>query len=474
MLREVIPLVDQETLVKDVTRSVMAALGRFPDGGPSRRGYEEVGEAVAAVASAQRAWQWDFSLEERVRIIEGMRAALLGDGIIEELSRLAVEETGMGRLDDKIIKKRLAVEKTPGPEFFQPHAVTGDHGLALEELSPFGVIASITPSTNPVASVINNTICMISGGNGVVFAPHPGAVRCTLRAVECVTGALVALGAPEGLVVTLTKPSMENLGKLMTHPSVRLVSATGGPGVVNAALNSGKPAIGAGPGNPPVLVDETADLRKAAIDVIMGCSFDNNLPCIAEKELFVVNCVADELKKHMLESGLAYELKDPEDVKKLMAVVLKDGESVNKAMVGKSAPYILEQIGKKVPLNVRVVLVETGETHPLVREEMLMPVLPMVRVADFEDGLAASLRAEHGFRHSAVIHSTNINHMSIMARAMETTIFTKNAPSFASIGYNGDSPTAFTIATTTGQGPTTPRSFCRVRRCVLSGSFRIV
>ena len=158
----------------------------------------------------------------------------------------------------------------------------------------------------------------------------------------------------------------------------------------------------------------------------------------------------------------------------MLAVTLKDGETVNKAMVGKSAPYILEQIGKKVPQNVRIILVETGETHPLVQEEMLMPVLPMVRVADFEDGLAASLRAEHGFRHSAVIHSTNINHMSIMARAMETTIFTKNAPSFASIGFNGDSPTAFTIATTTGQGPTTPRSFCRVRRCVLSGSFRIV
>ena len=472
-----IPLVNQETLVKDVTRRVMAALGGIsgmPGECPTCCGYEGVDEAVAAVVKAQRAWQWDFSLDERIRIIEGMRRALLDDGIIEELSRLAIEETGMGRLDDKIVKKRLALEKTPGPEFFNPHAITGDHGLALEELSPFGVIASIAPSTNPVASVFNNTICMISGGNGVVFAPHPGAVRCSLRTVEYVTDALVKLGAPNGLVVTLTKPSMENLGKLMTHPSVRLISATGGPGVVNAALNSGKPAIGAGPGNPPVLVDETADLRKAAIDVIMGCSFDNNLPCIAEKELFVVNCVADELKKHMLESGMAYELKDPEDVKKLLAVTLKDGESANKAMVGKSASYILEQIGKKVPQNVRIVLVETGETHPLVQEEMLMPILPMVRVADFEDGLAASLRAEHGFRHSAVIHSTNINHMSIMARAMETTIFTKNAPSFASIGYNGDSPTAFTIATTTGQGPTTPRSFCRVRRCVLSGSFRIV
>jgi propionaldehyde dehydrogenase len=384
-----------------------------------------------------------------------------------------MEETGMGRVDDKISKKRLALEKTPGPEFFRANAITGDHGLVLEELSPFGVIAAITPSTNPVASVFNNTICMIAGGNGVVFAPHPSAARSTLHTVNYVVRSLERLGAPRGLVVTLTKPSVENLEKLIRHPKVKMVAATGGPAVVNAALSSGKPAVGAGPGNPPVLVDETADLKKAAIDVILGCSFDNNLTCIAEKELFVVNCVADELKKHMLESGLAFELRSPEEIDKLTALVLKDG-SPSRAMVGKSPQHILSRIGMKIPENVRVILVETPEKHPFVQEELLMPILPLVRVADFEEGLAASLRAEHGFRHSAVIHSTNIHHMSVMARAMETTIFTKNAPSFASIGFGGDCPTAFTIATTTGQGPTTPLSFCRVRRCVLAGSFRIV
>lgn len=467
-------MIDQEKLIRSVTSQVMARLEGISAEEPPGCGYERVGPAVAAVAHAQRTWQWDFSLDERIRIINGLRCALLDEAVVEELARLAVEDTGMGRVDDKIIKTRLAAEKTPGPEYFRPSAITGDHGLALEEMSPFGVIASITPSTNPVASVINNTICMIAGGNGVVFAPHPGAVKCSLRAVELVTEALARSGAPAGLVAALTVPAMDNLGELMHHPSVRLVVVTGGPGVVKAALASGKPAIGAGPGNPPVLVDETADLRKAAIDVIMGCSFDNNLPCIAEKELFVVNCVADELKQLMLESGMAYELKEPEDVAKLMSVVMSEDGRPNRAMVGKDAAYILERIGHRVPGGVRLILLETGETHPLVQEEMLMPVLPLVRVADFEDGLGASLRAEHGFHHSAVIHSTNINHMSIMARAMETTIFTKNAPSYASIGYGGDSPTAFTIATTTGEGPTTPRSFCRTRRCVLSGSFRIV
>jgi len=460
---------NQELLVKDMTRKIIEKLGAFS----GESAYESVDQAAETAAKAQQAWQWDFLLEERIRIINAIRAELLDDNIIKELAVLAVEETGLGRVDDKILKKRLAIEKTPGPEFFRTNALTGDHGLVLEELSPFGVIASITPSTNPGATVFNNTICMISGGNGVVFAPHPGAVRSSQRAVEYVVKALVKFGAPQGLVVTLTRPSMENLAKLMAHPRIRMVAATGGPAVVKAALSSGKPAVGAGPGNPPVLVDETADLRKAARDVIMGCSFDNNLTCIAEKELFVVNCVADELKKYMLEEGLAFELKHRDEIEKLMAVTLKDG-APDKAMVGKSPQHLLGKIGVKIPENVRIVLVETPEEHPFVQEEMLMPILPMVRVADFKEGLTASLKAEHGYRHSAVIHSTNIHHMSVMARAMETTIFTKNAPSFASIGFGGDCPTAFTIATTTGQGPTTPLSFCRVRRCVLAGSFRIV
>ncbi|MDR1377694.1 MAG: aldehyde dehydrogenase EutE [Synergistaceae bacterium] len=466
----------RETLVRDVTQKVMALLNQLEPGESKElgtNGYESVDDALEAATEAQRAWQWDFLLEERIRIINEMRKELLDAKTIKELSIMALEETGMGRVDDKILKKRLALEKTPGPEFFRVNAITGDHGLALEELSPFGVIAAITPSTNPVASVFNNTICMIAGGNGVVFAPHPTAARSTLHTVNLVARSLERLGAPRGLVVTLTEPSMNNLEKLIRHPKIRMVVATGGPGVVNAALASGKPAVGAGPGNPPVLVDETADLRKAALDVIMGCSFDNNLTCIAEKELFVVNCVADELKKHMLESGLAFELKNPRDIDKLLSLVIKNGNP-SRAMVGKSPQYILSQIGMKIPANARIILVETPEKHPFVQEELLMPILPMTRVADFEEGLAASLRAEHGFRHSAVIHSTNIHHMSVMARMMETTIFTKNAPSFASIGYGGDCPTAFTIATTTGQGPTTPLSFCRVRRCVLAGSFRIV
>jgi len=432
--------------------------------------FGDVDDAVAAAVKAQKNWHWNFNLEDKNRIVDGLKKFLLD--YVEELAVLAVEDTNMGRVDDKIAKNRLAIEKTPGPEYFTTRAVTGDNGLVLEELSPFGVIASITPSTNPTASVINNTICMISGGNAVVFAPHPSAVRCTLRSCELINQYLASQGVPNGLVSSLSTASLENANKLMTHKDVRLISATGGPGVVKAALSSGKPAIGAGPGNPPVVVDETAHLEKAAKDVIAGCSFDNNLPCIAEKELIVVNCIADQLKRYMLENG-AFEVKGA-DVEKLKKLVLTEEGKPNKEYVGKDAVYILEKIGIKVLETVRVILVEAEEKDLLVQEEMLMPVLPMVRVSDFDEALAMALRVEHGFRHSATIHSTNVDNMSRMARAMETTIFTKNAPSFASIGFGGDCPTAFTIATTTGQGPTTPLSFCRVRRCLLHGAFRIV
>jgi propionaldehyde dehydrogenase len=435
-------------------------------------GFAEVDQAVETSAEAQKIWHQDFPIERKKEILNQLRADLLEQ--VEEIAADALEDTGMGNLPDKIIKNRLAIEKTPGPEYFTTRATSGDNGLVLEEYAPFGVIASITPSTNPTASVINNTILMLSSGNSVVFAPHPGASRCTLNIIRMVHDSLTRQGAPAGLVSTLTVISMENVDKLMKHPKVRLVAATGGPGVVHTALSSGKPAIGAGPGNPPVVVDETAHIEQAAKDIILGCSFDNNLPCTSEKEIIAVNCIADELKKHMLENG-AFELKDPKEIEALKNLVLNaDMTAPDKKYVGKDATFLLSEIGIKAPATVKLIVVECEEDDPIVQVEILMPVIGLVRVPDFNAALEAALRCEHGFRHSAIVHSTNIDNMSVMARAMETTMFTKNAPSFASLGFGGDCPTAFTIATTTGEGPTTPISFCRIRRCTLHGSFRIV
>ena len=458
--------IEVDDLVKKIVARVASELAREEAKPPT-----SVNQIVEAAVKAQRAWQWDFNLESRTRVISALKSKLLPHA--EELAKIARDDTNMGRLDDKILKKKLAITKTPGPEYFTTRAISGDNGLILEELAPFGVIASITPSTNPVATVINNTICMLSGGNGVVFSPHPGALRCTLRTVELIRDILAEEGAPVEVVSTLSDASLDSLKELMSHPDIKLISATGGPGVVRAALSSGKPAIGAGPGNPPVLVDETAHLEKAAKDVIAGASFDNNLPCIAEKELIAVNCIADDLKELMCHNG-AYELKDRSKIADLVELVLTKDHKIKKDMVGKNASVYLEKLGITPPPNVRLILVECDERHPFVQEELMMPILAMVRVADFKEGLAMAKRVEHGFKHSAIIHSSNIDNMSDMAKAMETSMFVKNAPSFASIGVGGDCPTAFTIGTTTGDGPTTPLSFCRLRRCVLHGAFRIV
>lgn len=456
-----------EDLVEEVVARVISRLRGMS---ASSFCYGDVDRAVEEAWKAQRAWQWDFPLERRKKILSELRAFLRG--YAEELARMAAEETGMGNVSDKIAKNQLAIDKTPGPDYLETRAISGDSGLTLEELAPFGVIASLTPSTNPTATVINNAICMLSSGNAVVFAPHPSAVRCSLRAVELISTFLSSVGVPPALVSVLSNVSLENANRLMQHPKVKMVVATGGPGVVRAALSSGKPAIGAGPGNPPVVVDETAHLEKAASDIATGASFDNNLPCIAEKELIAVHCIADQLKRHMMDVGvLELKGKDAEALKKL---VLDENGKPRKGWMGKSAPSILEAVGVRVSRDIRLILVETTEEDPLVQEEMLMPILPMVRVPDFDSALAMALRVEHSFKHSAVIHSTNVDHMSEMARAMDTTIFVKNAPSLAAIGYGSDCPTSFTIATTTGEGPTTPLSFCRTRRCVLWGAFRIV
>lgn len=457
--------------IQDIVRKVLERLDAVPLQPAKAASVCDVEKIVEASRRAQEIWHRDFGLDERCRIVEEIRADLRP--YEEELARMTVEETGMGNVRDKIIKNKISVEKTEGPLSIKPRAITGDRGLVLEEFAPYGVIASIIPCTNPVSTVIHNSICMISGGNSVIFAPHPKAVRCSIRTAEIIAETLRACGAPDGLVSALGEPSMDNLGKLMKHPEVRLISATGGPGVVQAALTSGKPAVGAGPGNPPVLVDETANLDIAAKGVVDGTSFDNNLLCVCEKELIAVNCIADDLKRRMMDHGV-HELKDRAEIERLEKTILCPDGTVNKEFVGKDAAYILAKIGIKVPATVRLVLVETDEKHPFAQEELLMPVLAMIRVPDFEEGLAMSKRLEHGHKHSAVIYSTNIDHMSKMAREIDTTMFVKNAPAYASLGADSDCPVTLTIATATGQGATSPVSFCRLRRCVLSGAFRII
>ncbi len=431
--------------------------------------YDDVDQAVAAARRAHEEIV-EKPLALRAKILEAMRERTRK--LAPDLAREAVAETGLGRVEDKIRKNLLCADKTPGLEILEPWSRTGDHGLVLMERAPFGVIGSITPSTNPTETIINNALGMVAGGNGVVFNVHPSAKEVSRGFVEALNGAIVEAGGPEGLVACVAEPTIESAGALMKHAGVRLVVVTGGPAVVKAAMSSGKRAIAAGPGNPPVVVDETAHLAQAGKDVVAGASLDNNIVCIVEKELFAVDSIASELKAAMLQSG-AVEVKGAQISRLERLVVTPDGHPV-RDFVGKDAAKIARAAGISCPEEARLLVAEVDEGHPFVQVELLMPVMGFVRVRDVEAGIAAAVRAEHGFGHTAVMHATNLDALHAMARAVDTSIFVKNAPSFAGLGMGGEGYTSFTIASPTGEGLTTAVSFTRERRCTLAGYFRIV
>ena len=432
--------------------------------------FETMSEALAAVELAYKQYR-SYSIEQREKMISAIRRLTLEEA--ETMAKLGVEETGMGRVSDKIIKHQLVANKTPGTEDLHPTVKTGDSGLTLIEMAPFGVIGSITPSTNPSETVICNSIGMIAGGNAVVFNPHPNAKVVANYAVDLVNRAILEAGGPENLVVSVANPTMDSSNEMMKSPIVRMLVATGGPGVVRALLSSGKKAIGAGAGNPPVIVDDTADIEKAGADIVAGASFDNNLPCIAEKECFAFDNITDRLIDSMVKNG-AYLLRG-EQIDKLVdiALVNKDGKySINKKWVGKDAGKFLKELG--IDADPRLIICETPEKHPFVSVEMMMPILPIVRVKNIDEAIEMAVRAEHGNRHSAHIHSKNVDHLTRFARAVETTIFVKNAPSYAGIGAGGEGHTTFTIAGPTGEGLTSARSFTRQRRCVMVDGLHII
>jgi propionaldehyde dehydrogenase len=305
-----------------------------------------------------------------------------------------------------------------------------------------------------------------------VFSPHPRAKNVSIKLVTMLNKALEEAGAPDNLIATVKEPSIENTNIMMEHPKIRMLVATGGPAIVNKVMSTGKKAIGAGAGNPPVVVDETADIEKAAIDIVNGCSFDNNVPCIAEKEVFAVDQICDYLIHYMKLNG-AYEIKDRDLIQKLLDLVTNENGGPKVSFVGKSAPYILNKLGISVDENIKVIIMEVEKNHHFVLEEMMMPILPIVRTKDVDEAIECAYVAEHGNRHTAIMHSKNVDKLTKMARLLETTIFVKNAPSYAGIGVGGEGTTTFTIAGPTGEGLTTARSFCRKRRCVMVDAFNI-
>jgi len=439
--------------------------------------FDDMNEAIE---SANRSYKIirAMSVENREKIISSIRKLTREEAAI--MGELGVAETGMGNPEHKRLKHILVADKTPGTEDIVPTAKTGDNGLTLIEMAPFGVVGAITPSTNPSETVICNSMGMLAAGNAVVFNPHPNAIATSNYAVDLVNRASKLAGGPEILVCSMKMPTMESAAIMESHPLIKLLVCTGGPGVVKAVLSSGKKAIGAGAGNPPVIVDDTADIPKAAKDIIDGCTFDNNLPCIAEKEVFVFNNVADQLIEGMKRAG-SYQI-TKEQADQLAKIVLvektnkagKTVKTVSRECVGRSAPVLLSKIGIEVGSDIRCIIAEVGFEHDFVQNELMMPILGIVRVKDIDEAIELACKAEGGRRHSAHMHSKNIDNLSRFAREVETTIFVKNAPSYAGIGFGGEGHTTFTIAGPTGEGITSARSFTRQRRCVMADSFRII
>lgn len=458
-----------EQMVQDVVKEVMAKLQLQGIESEKRHGvFDDMNEAIAAAKKAQK-YIHRMSMDQREQIISGIRKKTKENA--ELLARMGVEETGMGNVPHKILKHILVAEKTPGTEDITTTAWSGDRGLTLIEMGPFGVIGAITPTTNPSETIICNTIGMVAGGNTVVFNPHPAAIKTSLFAINMLNEASMEAGGPDNIACTVFKPTLDTSKIIMSHKDIQLIAATGGPGVVTAVLSSGRRGIGAGAGNPPALVDETADIRKAAEDIVNGCTFDNNLPCIAEKEVVAVDSVVSELMHYMISEQGCY-LASKEEIEKLENKVLTP-KGLNRKCVGRDAKTLLGMIGVTVPDNIRCIIFEGEKEDKLIAEELMMPILGIVRAKDFDDAVEKAVWLEHGNRHSAHIHSKNIDHITKYAKAIDTAILVKNAPSYAALGFGGEGYCTFTIASRTGEGLTSAKTFTKQRRCVMSDSLCI-
>ncbi len=472
-----------EAVIRNVVQQVITQLDGSAAMAPVACGYQgrfgmftNVDQAVAAAGEAFEQLS-RRTIEDRKRIIEHIRRISIDQCV--ELGTMEMEETGIGRLQHKIEKLETLGRRAPGVEFMRSEVFSGDHGLAVIEHAPFGVIGAITPVTHSLPTITGNAVSMIASGNTLVVNPHPGGRRVAAEGVSRFNRAIYDDLGIDNLICVITEPTLETAEAIFKHPGVALLSVTGGPAVARAAMQQAKRAIVAGPGNPPVVVDETADLDRAAQCIIQGAAYDNNLLCIAEKQVFVVDRVFDAMLSAMQRAG-AVQLNATE-VNALTAAAIKTvGQGNDKhdvpavEFLGKDASVLARAAGKNIPDSVELLFGETDESNPFVQVEQMMPFLPFVRCRDIDDAIEKAHRSEHGFRHTAMIHSHDVNNMTKMGKAMDTTLFVKNGPSMAGLGLGGEGYISFSIAGPTGEGVTTPLTFTRERRCSLIDNLRIL
>lgn len=467
-----------ETAIRQVVQEVLSQLGKTSTiAAPGKRSdgswgvFKTVDDAVAAANDGFKQLS-KRGIAERVQAINCVRK--ITEEQAEELGRAELEETKIGRLDHKIEKLKI-VKLVPGVEFLKTDAITGDHGITLTEYAPFGVIGAITPVTHSLPTLAGNVISMVAGGNTLVVNAHPGGARIAAEGVRLFNRAIYAATGLENLITIVEQPTLETAAEIFNHRGIRLLCVTGGPAVARAALESRKRAIVAGPGNPPVVVDETADLENAARSIVKGGAYDNNLLCIGEKEVFAVESIFSNLLDAMGRHG-GYML-NRREVEQLTALAFKPGKDhpvLNRDLIGKDAAVLAELIGVRVPPKTELLYGETDESNPFVSEEQMMPFVPFVRCRDAMQGIVLAKKYEHGYRHTGIIHSRNVRTMSIMAREMDTTLFIKNGPCMAGLGLGGEGFLSYSIATPTGEGVTSPLTFTRQRRCTLVDDLRII
>ena len=468
-----------ETLIRDVVSQVLAEVGRAPvvSGGNlvGRHGvFHDANEAVQAARASFEQLQ-TMTIEDRKKIIGHIRRISIEQCV--ELGTMEMNETQIGRLEHKIDKLKTLGMLSPGVEFMRSEVFSGDHGLAVVEHAPFGVIGAITPVTHSLPTITGNAVSMIAAGNTVVVNPHPSGKKVAAEGVRRFNKAIYDDLGIDNLICVMAEPTLETADIIFKHRDVALICVTGGPAVARAALNSGKRAVVAGPGNPPVVVDETADLDRAARSIIQGAAFDNNLLCIAEKEVYVVNSVFDQMMDAMARAGAARlngSQVDQLTAKAIVQVGDDNHYAPSKDYLGKDASVLAQAAGLSVAADTELLFGETDQHHPFVTVEQMMPFVPFVRVRDVDEGIAMAKHYEHGFRHTAIIHSNNVTNMTKMAKALDTTIFVKNGPCMAGLGLGGEGYLSFSIAGPTGEGVTTPLTFTRERRCSLIDNLHVL
>jgi acyl-CoA reductase-like NAD-dependent aldehyde dehydrogenase len=471
-----------EDLIRNVVQEVLSQMGNgaIPaNGKPASRSagnlgvFSTVDDAVRAAEAAFQTFQ-GRPIADRKKAVECVRNICVSQA--DELGRLELEETKIGRLDHKIAKLRDAIAVVPGVEYLRTDNDSGDDGLTLTDYVAFGVIGAITPVTHSLPTLAGNAINMLAAGNTVVFNAHPSGARIAAEGVRRFNKAIRDAIGIENLLTIIDPPTIETAAALFDHKSVRLLVVTGGPAVARAALASKKRAIVAGPGNPPVVVDATACLENTARSIVTGGAFDNNLLCIGEKQVFAVAQVFDSLMEVMTRHGGVRLTASQVDA--LTQAAIQKGTDgalhINKDLIGQDPAVLARAAGLKVPAGTQLLFAETGAEHPFVHLEQMMPFVPFVRVSNVERAIDLAKESEHGFGHTAILHSRDTSVMSRMGKIMDCTIFVINGPCTAGLGLGGEGVLSFSIAGPTGEGVTTPLTFCRQRRTSVIGGMRFV